>query len=237
MNLIIVMPVYNEEEVLENVVKNWLSLAKNIPESFLLVVNDGSTDKTALILNRLSVQYQQLKPIHKKNGGHGSAVLEGYKYALSLNPDWIFQVDSDDQIPASEFGKLWDKRNQSDFVLGRRYYRQDPLSRIIISKLNRILIFLLFGVIVKDPNIPFRLMRSELLSIYLKNLPSNPFAPNIFLSILARTRGVDTLDIPVVHRIRSTGTPSIRWNRLFSICTRVSREMILFRLKIFAQPA
>ncbi len=230
------MPAYNEEECITKVVTNWIIFLERFIGSgtfHFIVVNDGSKDETGKILDGLEHEHSQLMVVHQENGGHGKAVIEGYAKAISLGSEWIFQVDSDDQFEISDFAKLWENRNKSKFILGYRRIRYDAVSRLLITRILRFALFVFFGENILDSNIPFRLMEGDFLSMLLKKLPDEyPFAPNIFLAVLARKNGQQTIDIPVKHKDRQTGTISIlRWN-LLRVCFRSLKELIVFRASL-----
>lgn len=227
--LTIVIPVYNEEGCVKAVVENWIDITKKISRAYVLVVDDGSRDATSSILDSMAENSSLVKVVHQVNGGHGRAVVNGYKQAIIDGAEWIFQVDSDNQFDAADFWKLWERRQESPFILGYRKNRHDPWHRKSASKLARLLIYVLFGVKTVDPNIPFRLMRADFLATHLAKMDNNVFAPNIFLSILAKRSNIATLDIPVTHHIRETGVPSLNVSKWLSACTRCTRELLALR--------
>ena len=106
--LIIVIPAYNEEENIENVVAQWHPIVeKTGGDSRLFVINDGSTDRTQEELDHLQGKYPQLRTVKKENQGHGATILYGYRCAIAEGADYIFQTDSDGQTLPEEFWKLW----------------------------------------------------------------------------------------------------------------------------------
>ena len=110
-SLYIVIPAYNEEMNIDTVVRQWYQIVeKTGPDSRLVIVNDGSRDRTGERLETLARELPQLIPLTKKNGGHGAAVLYGYHYALRCDADYIFQTDSDGQTLPSEFPAFWKRR-------------------------------------------------------------------------------------------------------------------------------
>ena len=231
LQLAIVMPAYNEAGCIEQVATQWLQVAEN-HYGVLIVVNDGSKDETGPILDRLAARSSGLRVIHQKNAGHGAAVRHGYEKALETGAEFIFQTDSDDQFSPQDFGKLWEMRNESPFQLGVRAERHDPLVRIIISRINAMLLLVLYGTEIRDANVPFRLIRSAFLKVLLPWIPTNAFAPNIFLSVLAKRAGAEIIETPVTHRERETGTVSIlRW-KLLKVCLRCVRELWDFRFQL-----
>ena len=81
--LYIVMPAYNEESTIEGVARAWHEIVSQVScNSRLLIVNDGSKDRTLKILTDLQNELSQLQVLTKDNGGHGSALFFGYEYAL-----------------------------------------------------------------------------------------------------------------------------------------------------------
>lgn len=236
--LSVVMPAYNEEGCIVKVVQNWMRFLEQFLGSgnnfSFVVVDDGSKDATGEILDDLAQKDSRLIVVHQMNGGHGRAVIEGYLKAVSLGSEWVFQVDSDDQFETADFAKLWENRNKSKFILGYRKIRYDALPRLFITRILRLALFIFFGESIRDSNVPFRLMQGDFLAMILKKLPNEKlFAPNIFLAVLARKYQQDTLDIPITHKDRQTGTVSIlRW-KLLKVCFKSLKELIVFRMSLF----
>lgn len=231
MKLAVVMPVYNEEECIQNVIASWyakFSILTNDDFTFL-AINDGSKDNSLLELQNLAEIYPHLKIITKDNEGHGPTVLRGYREAISLGPEWIFQMDSDNQFFSDDFDLLWNRREESTFILGKRENRQDPFPRLVVTRILKLLIFIFFLKRVKDPNIPFRLLKTETLKSFVEKLTSDYFAPNIYLSLFAKKEGIDTIDIPVQHVERKSGENSISIKNLFKITLKNFVELLKFR--------
>lgn len=227
------MPAYNEAQVIQQVITTWSAFLDThfaSDEALLLVVNDGSRDETGSILDACTSVFPRLRVIHQVNGGHGNAVLHAYRAALELQPEFIFQTDSDDQFECSDLLLLWEKRNQSPFILGNRQVRHDPAIRLWVTRILRTIVQLRFGCAIPDSNIPFRLMQADFLKSLLRLLPARePFAPNVFLSVLACKNGADLMHIPVVHKARMTGEVSIRKWKLLKVLLRSWSELIVFQ--------
>lgn len=234
--LAIVMPAYNEQGCIEQVVSKWTSLFKEQSlgpdEAQLIVVNDGSRDKTGALLDALTAKNPYLKPHHQANAGHGKALLTAYRIASDMQAEWVFHVDSDDQFATSDFVALWAQRNRSNFILGHRRTRHDALHRLVITRIVRSLNFLLFGVWIPDANIPYRLIEGNFLTALLTALPQNVFAPNIFLAVTAARMGQDLINVPVHHEERKTGTVSILRLNLLKVCFRSAKELLSFRREL-----
>ena len=232
----IVMPAYNEQECIEEVVMMWTNfLSKNFPDkpTKLIVINDGSKDNTAAILDKIAPSIPNLLVVHQKNGGHGNAVVNGYKKAVELGSEWVFQTDSDDQFITDDVHKLWTLKEKSSFILGYREVRYDAFARLIITRILKWTLFLVYGTYLKDSNIPFRLIKGDFLKKLLSQLPNpEPFAPNIFLAVMARKAGQDTFDVPITHKERLTGTVSILKWKLLKVCIQSFKELLNFRIEL-----
>ena len=139
--LIIVIPAYNEEENIENVVAQWHPIVEKTGEdSRLFVINDGSTDRTQEELDHLQGKYPQLRTVKKENQGHGATILYGYRCAIAEGADYIFQTDSDGQTLPEEFWKLWKDRKKCGLLIGSRKKRQDGWKRIFAQSVSGALV-------------------------------------------------------------------------------------------------
>lgn len=234
--LAIVMPAYNESACMADVVKIWSDLLDTEfagENTRLIVVNDGSKDDTGKILDSLKPQYPKLEVVHQVNGGHGNAVVHAYQKAVELEAEYIFQTDSDDQFIPEDVKKLWEKRSQSDFILGYRQVRHDDIFRLLITRILRYSMFIVYGTFIMDSNIPFRLIKGTFLKKLLLQLPNPvPFAPNIFLAIMAKKSGQALFNIPIVHKERTTGEVSIQKMKLLKVCWQSFKELLDFKLEL-----
>jgi glycosyltransferase involved in cell wall biosynthesis len=225
------MPAYNEEGCIESVVRGWLKeFERQLGQAFrLIVVNDGSKDQTGRLLDALMRQDPRIQVIHQANGGHGVALLNGYRAAVATGAEYTFHVDSDDQFVPSDFSRIWSMRSTSKFLIGFRKVRHDAFHRLVITRILKFVVFGVFGVRIDDANVPFRLIKTSYLRALLGVLPEGIFAPNIFLAVLAAKDGQLLGGIPVTHEDRKTGSVSIvRW-KLIQVCLRSTRELIDFR--------
>jgi glycosyltransferase involved in cell wall biosynthesis len=216
--LYIVIPAYNEETNIETVAREWHEVvAKTNPESRLVVVDDGSKDSTYEKLQELAKQLPQLTALSKPNGGHGATVYYAYKYALEHGADYVFQTDSDGQTLASEFGAFWENRTQYDFLIGYRAKRQDGLSRIFVTKVLKLVLFLCFHVWVDDANTPYRLMSAESLKQCLAPIPDSFYLTNAVLAVVYQKGDYRIKSIPITFRPRQGGENSINFTKIFHI--------------------
>jgi glycosyltransferase involved in cell wall biosynthesis len=216
--LYIVIPAYNEEKNIAPIAREWHEVLLKISGlSRLVIINDGSTDDTQKILESLRKELPQMIPLVKTNGGHGSAVLFGYKYALENGADYIFQTDSDGQTLSSEFWCFWEERKNYSLVLGHRKFRGDGLVRWCVTKVLKLSICLFFHVSIPDANVPFRLFSAKLLQKYIKMVPGNYFLANTLLTVIYCKSHESVKFIPITFRDRQGGKNSINISKICKI--------------------
>ena len=232
-SIVTVIPVYNEEQCIEQVISDWGKKLTELKLNFtILVVNDGSRDKTEEILQNLSQKYSYLRVLNQENAGHGAAVKNGYIHALSFGPNYIFQTDSDNQFTPDDFEKVWSQRSKSKAVFGYRQDRKDPLSRKLISFFMKKRILDFFQVEIPDANIPYRLFEANFLRGLLSVLEPGTFAPNVFLSILSFKLLGSCPVVPVQHFQRDgTEAKLIRWG-LLKGCLKSFWDLVVFNYQI-----
>lgn len=208
--LFIVIPAYNEQDNIGKVVKDWYPVVEKYgTDSRLVVIDDGSTDDTYKILNSLSKDMPKLTALTKPNKGHGATILYGYKYALEQGADYIFQTDSDGQTLPSEFEPFWIAREKYDITIGYRNKRKDGLSRILVTRVLRLVVHICFGVFVLDANTPYRLMTAQSLKENITYIPDDFFLTNVALSAIYKKRRQKVHFIPISFRARQGGKNSI----------------------------
>ena len=217
-SLYIIIPAYNEQDNIRQVVEDWYPIVEQYGEdSRLVVIDDGSKDNTYNILSELAASMPKLSPITKPNAGHGATVLYGYKYALSQNADYIFQTDSDGQTLPSEFAPFWASKDKYDMVIGYRERRKDGLSRIFVTRVLRLVVYMCFHVWVLDSNTPYRLMSASSLSNCISYIPDDFFLSNVALTAIYKRLGQKLHFIPITFRPRQGGTNSINIRKIFKI--------------------
>lgn len=228
----IVMPAYNEEEIIERTVREWHEeVIARIPDSELIVVDDCSRDKTGEVLARLAQEIPSLRPLTpERNGGHGKALRYGFDHACK---DWVFQTDSDRQHLPSDFWKVWDRREMSDFVLGIRSTRADGPVRVFITTVMRLANFAMWGLWIRDANCPFKLMRRQPMEEVLDRIPRDSFIPMVMLSILCRKMKYRVTEVVVEHRPRRGGEQSLRglWTWM-KVGARCLRQLLSWRMSL-----
>ena len=223
--LYLVMPAYNEEENIGQVIADWYPVVEQIGgESRLVVLDDGSKDRTYSILKDACADHPLLIPVKKENQGHGATVLYGYRYALEQEPDYIFQTDSDGQTDPREFWEFWEQREAYDMVIGHRCRREDGRSRIFVTQVLKLVIRLCFHEDVTDANTPVRLMKAEVLREQIRLIPENFNLSNVILSVIYAKKGLRVKYIPITFRPRQGGENSINLKKIFGIGCQAVRD-------------
>ena len=218
--LYIVMPAYNEEANIKETLDAWYPIIERHNESgnsCLTVVNDGSKDNTYKIMLEYAETHPLFVPLTKENGGHGSAVIFAYNHAVNSGADWIFQTDSDGQTDPDEFEAFWSEREKYDAIFGNRTVRGDGQSRAFVEKVVCRLVKHYFGVRVPDANAPFRLMRADKVSQYLKKLKPDYNLPNIMMTTYFVYYKDGTAFREISFKPREKGTNSINIKRIVKI--------------------
>ncbi|MGI9622390.1 MAG: glycosyltransferase family 2 protein [Acidimicrobiales bacterium] len=206
--LTVIMPVYNEEASLPGCAASWLAELDQLGIDYrLLLIDDGSSDGTAGVLADLEPNDRVLA-VSKSNEGHGPTILAGYRLGVRTS-DWVFQVDSDDEIPANAFPDVWQARDGVDAVFGIRTGRDQSIDRRFISLTAAMTSRLLFRSRVTDVNVPYRLIRSEALAPILDALPDDTFAPNVVISGALGRNEAGFAEVEVPHEHRQAGEVSI----------------------------
>ncbi|MBO4890337.1 MAG: glycosyltransferase family 2 protein [Lachnospiraceae bacterium] len=231
--LFIIIPAYNEQENIRQVVSDWYPVVEKYgTDSRLVVIDDGSRDSTYSILQDMSKTMPRLTALTKANAGHGATLLFGYKYALENGADYVFQTDSDGQTLPSEFEPFWIARSKYDVSIGYRNKRRDGLSRVFVTKILRLVVYLCFRVYVLDANTPYRLMSAATLKENLKYIPDDFFLTNVALAAIYKKRRQKVHFIPISFRPRQGGRNSINLIKIIKVGLSSIRSFIVINDKV-----
>lgn len=198
----LVFPAYNEAENIEAAVEAGRNaLGKYAERLEILVVNDGSADRTGEIIDRLAREQGDVVPIHHpQNRGYGAAVCSGF-YRASC--DYVFFSDSDLQFDLEEFGRLAEWIDRYDIVSGYREHRADPWNRRLNAWAWGRLVRFLLGVKARDIDCAFKLFRRKVFDTI--KLDSAGAMVNTELLALAAKYGFTFKEVPVSHYPRVRG--------------------------------
>ena len=231
----VVMPAYNEEGGIETAVAAvQRQVLDRVAGAEAVVVNDGSRDATGALLDKLAAADPRVRVLHTPNGGHGTALMRGLAAARG---EYVLLSDSDNQIPLEGFHPLWAAVQNGagpgrDGAFGVRLVRHDATFRRILTVVIRWSLTLLFGVRIKDANVPFKLVRRSLWLAARPYIPDGTLAPSLFFAVYLKRTGADLAFVDVAHLDRVTGTVSIRRWKLIKFCARGFRQLLSFRRAI-----
>lgn len=226
--LSVVMPVYNEADIIGEVITAHAEqVCARFAEAELIIVDDCSTDATARIVRDYQQRYPFLRMVtNAHNSGHGASLLRGLAEARG---DYILQNDSDNQFYAEDFWILFRHMRMENLalVIGRRIVRDDHFHRKVVSFLERLFILFTFGVLLQDSNSPFRVYTKAACDTILQRIaPQRPFFPSILMAICARRIGMAVAEVGVRHRTRQTGKTFIHGLKIVRLCVRATREIV-----------
>ena len=228
--LSIVMPVYNEDAVIADVVAELKrDVCDRLEHAEIVIVNDASTDATAEILDRLASEDGRVKVHHaEENGGHGRALRRALD---NSSGEWIFQIDSDGQQVPAEFWELWSRRAGADLVMGVRTTLRAGRHRVLVSAGARWVNRAIGGGDIRDVNVPFKLIHRRLWDAVRADIPQQSVAPSLLLSLGAGLGGWRIDQVPISHLPRRHGPSSVDLRALVRLSRLALSDVVRFRLR------
>ena len=226
MNILLIIPAYNEEENILNTVKNIKKYSEDLD---YIVINDGSTDNTEQILKQNNINHIKLV----NNLGIGGAVQTGYKYAYENGYDIAIQFDGDGQHDVSYVPKICEplKKGQADMVIGTRYLDkseskfQSTFMRRLGANIISIFIKIFAGKKITDPTSGFRAANKKVIEEFAKEYPKEYPEPESTVSLLVN--GYKVEEIPVSMNEIIGGTSSIRLWKTVDYMVKVVLAIII----------
>jgi glycosyltransferase involved in cell wall biosynthesis len=196
-------PAYNEEKNIKSAVTKVLAILPRISEKFeIIVVNDGSTDKTAEIVKEIASKNPDVKLIsHKINKGYGASLATGFYSACY---PLIGFCDSDGQFVFEEIKNFLPYIESADLIIGYRKKRAEGFVRKLNGKAWTTLIRVLFGLKVHDLDCGFKLVKKEVID-KIPRLESEGAMISAELLVKAQKMGFKIAEVPVSHHPRRAG--------------------------------
>jgi glycosyltransferase involved in cell wall biosynthesis len=222
-----VLPAYNEEENIEKAIRSIIEVAEglNLGDYEVIAVNDGSSDKTGEIMDRLKEENQRVRAVHHPtNLGYAEALKNGF---TSARCKLVFYTDSDLQFDVREIKNLLPAIEDYDIVSGFRIYRYDPLSRLILSWGYNLIARAIFRLRVRDIDCAFKLFRREVFDVI--DIKSKKFFVDTEILAKARYHGFRMTEVGVKHYPREGGQSTVRPSHVFSTL----RELAKMWLEIY----
>ena len=201
--LSVFFPAYNDSGTIASLVITARQAASALTSDFeIIVVNDGSADRTASVVDELARQYPEVRAVHHPvNRGYGGALRSGFAAATK---EFVFYTDGDAQYDPAEMSVLWDAmRPGVDLVNGYKISRSDPFHRIVIGRLYHHIVKLLFGLRVRDVDCDFRLLRRSIFERVRLEKNSGVICLEMMKKI--QDEGFAIAEVPVHHYHRTMG--------------------------------
>ena len=219
--LSVFFPAYNDSGTIASLVISARQTAASLTDNFeVIVVNDGSADRTAQIVDELARTYPDVKVVHHpRNRGYGAALRSGFAAATR---ELVFYTDGDAQYDPSEMAILWRAlRTEVDVVNGYKISRSDPFHRIVIGRLYHHSVKLLFGLKVRDVDCDFRLLRRSIFDRVSLETSSGVICLEMMKKI--QDAGFTVAEVPVHHYHRVYGKSQFfNFRRLFKTAIDVA---------------
>ncbi len=226
LSISVVLPAYNEEENVPKTVAAVVDVMSGLTTDYeVLVVNDGSRDRTAEVTTQLALQFPAVKLVnHPANRGYGAALATGF---ASATKELVFLTDADNQFDVSEITKLLPHVGEADLVVGYRAPRCDPFHRKLNAYGWNLLVNLLFGPTARDVDCAFKLFKREILDHVAVQSRGATFSAEFL--VRARRRGYRIKEVPVKHFPRLAGKPT---GARLDVIMRAFRELVCLRLNL-----
>jgi glycosyltransferase involved in cell wall biosynthesis len=233
--LSVIIPAYNEEQNIEGALDDVLKdVAAVVTDVEIIVVNDGSSDRTAAIVNDVARRDSRIRLLNQVNKGHGPALANGLAQAQG---EWLLLLDSDRQVSLGEFAKHWAMTSQYDAILGLRRPRRDPLHRLVISFFMRLLLRVQLGTAVDDAGAPYKLVRRQIWLQTSKMMRDGCWIPSVLLAAhVLQRRDVHAIEVPVLHQERPHGRSTLNLRRLVRFSREGAADIAYYRERMKMTP-
>ncbi|HOD59481.1 MAG TPA: polyprenol monophosphomannose synthase [Candidatus Syntrophosphaera sp.] len=231
MKALLIIPTYNEIANIKNIIT--ASLAQS-PDLYILVIDDNSPDGTAKAVKELMENEPHINLIERpKKMGLGSAYVQGFKYALKNDYDYILEMDADFSHNPADIPRLLEAARKYDLVIGSRYCQgvniiNWPFRRLLISYFASKYVRIITGMPVKDPTSGFKCFRRRVLeAINLDSILSDGYAFQIEMNFRAWVKGFTIYEIPIIFTERKDGVSKMSSQIVWEAAWMVWRLQIM----------
>jgi dolichyl-phosphate beta-glucosyltransferase len=203
--LSVIIPAYNEERRLPQTLKKVLRYLEKQPYSFeIIIVDDGSTDNTVLVIENAQKRFRQIKLIKQKHQGKGGAIKTGI---LNSQGQYILMTDADLSVPIEEIEKLWPLIEKGcDFVIGSRAMKDSkilahqPFFREKMGQLFTVLEKILIIRGFSESQCGFKLFKTEKIKKIFKKLKTYGPVFDVEVLVLAQKSNFIVGEMPIIWK-------------------------------------
>jgi len=216
----VVLPAYNEEDNIERQVRAADEVLRDLrfDDYEILVVNDGSADRTREVAEALCAEIPKLRVVsHERNQGYAKALRTGFTGAAM---PLVFYTDADNQFDMRELKNLLAAIDDYEIVCGFRIYRFDPFTRLVLSWGYNLLVRILFRIRVRDVDCAFKLFRREIFDRF--TIESRKFFVDTEVLAKASKLGMRMTEIGVRHYPRTAGQSTVRPSHILSTLREIA---------------
>ncbi len=223
-NSLVIIPTYNEKENIERIIRKVFSLNADID---VLIIDDGSPDGTATIVQGLQKEFTGLH-LEQRSGklGLGTAYIHGFRWALSHNYEYIFEMDADFSHNPDDLVRLREACiNGADVAIGSRYVKgvnvvNWPMGRVLMSYFASMYVRFITGINIQDATAGFKCYKRVVLeTIPLDKIKFVGYAFQIEMKFTAIKYGFNVVEVPIIFTDRTEGTSKMS--------TKIFREAFL----------
>ena len=203
-NLSVFFPAYNEEGNIRSVVTQAVNVLKDLKIDYeIIIVDDGSTDKTGEIADRLAAEITEVRVVHHRpNQGYGGALRSGFE---NSKYEWVVFADADGQFDFSDIEKLLPLAESADLILGYRFERADPFLRRLFTWGWGLLPRILWGLNVRDYSCGFKLVKKKVFEA-IQPIEAEEKVFQIEFLVKAMKQDFRFAEVGVSHYPRGEGT-------------------------------
>lgn len=231
MKALLIIPTYNEIANIKNIITASLSQS---PDLYILIIDDNSPDGTAKAVKEMMENEPHINLIERpKKMGLGSAYVQGFKYALNNDYDYVLEMDADFSHNPADIPRLLEAAKKYDVVIGSRYCQgvniiNWPFRRLLISYIASKYVRIITGMPIKDPTSGFKCFRRRVLeAIDLDSILSDGYAFQIEMNFRAWVKGFTIYEIPIVFTERRDGVSKMSRQIVWEAAWMVWRLQIM----------
>lgn len=224
-------PAYNEEANVARLLDEAIATLPEFANTWeVLVIDDGSTDRTAQIVREYASEHPEIRLVqHENNLGYGHALRTGFQRSTG---DAVFFTDADLQFHLHDIALLLEPFESADVVVGYRIKRRDPWHRLVVAGVYHVVLRRVFDLRVRDVDCAFKLFDRRVVDSLVGDLESRSAFISPELVIRAELAGFRIAEVGVTHYPRTAGKSG---GATFKVIARTIHEMRSLRADLRAK--